>query len=71
MVVYGTLATNLIRDFLVEEGLCDYQRALQAADRFERRLRECDCLETHDGTTYFKAQERHGTSAFAGRQLAF
>ena len=44
--IYGTLVTSLISDFLVEERLCDWQRACHVADRFERRLQEVDCVET-------------------------
>ena len=54
----GVLTTALVRDFLVEEGLCDTVRALRLADRFERYLRGCDWIETSDGITFERAERR-------------
>ena len=71
-ITYGTLATSLVRDFLLDEGLCDQRRATDLAQRFERQLRACESLETDDGTVFTRTRRSAGgRSAFATRQLGF
>lgn len=71
-ITYGTLVTSLVRNFLVDEGLCDQRRATELAPRFDRQLREYESVETEDGTTYARtSQSRFGRSRFPGRQLGF
>jgi len=65
-----TFATLLFKDFLLQHRLCDYPRAQELAGKFDRDLRQCDILETEDGTTFSKA-ELAGNASRADRQLGF
>ena len=62
----------LVRDFLVQHGLCDLQKARQLASKFDWELRQCEVIETEDGTTFTRDNRRTGRSAGqCGRQLGF
>jgi len=61
----------LVRDFLLQHGLCDDQRARQLASKFDWELRHCDAIETEDGTTFSRDQRRNRRSGDFGRQLGF
>jgi len=62
---------NLIRDFLIDEGLCDAARATRLAGRFERYLLGCDWIETSDGVNFAKVPAPGGDRSDQTRQLAF
>lgn len=65
-----TFATLLFKDFLLQHGLCDYPRAQELASKFDRELRQCDIVETEDGTTFSKG-EPAGNASRANGQLGF
>ena len=61
----------LLRDFLLQHGLCDDQRARQLASKFDWELRQCDVIETEDGTTFTRDERRNRRSSNFARQLGF
>ena len=61
----------LMRDFLLQHGLCDDQRARQLASKFDWELRQCDVIETEDGTTFTRDERRNRRSGNFARQLGF
>lgn len=62
----------LVRDFLVQHQLCDLQQARQLASKLDWELRQCDVLETEDGTTFVRDDRRNGRgTGHFGRQLGF
>ena len=61
----------LVRDFLLQHGLCDDQRARQLASKFDWELRQCDIIETEDGTTFTRDERRNRRSGNFARQLGF
>ena len=61
----------LVRDFLLQHGLCDDQRARQLASKFDWELRQCDVIETEDGTTFTRDERRNRRSGNFARQLGF
>ena len=51
-ITYGTSAITLLCDVLVDRGVCDYGRAFELAQAFDRELSRCGWVETLDGTTF-------------------
>ena len=49
---YGTSAATLLCDVLVERGVCDYRRAFELAQAFDRELSRCRWIDTLDGITF-------------------
>jgi hypothetical protein len=66
-----SLTALLVRDFLIQHELCDSQRARQLASRLDWELRQCDVLETEDGTTFVRQDRRNGRDGHTGRPLPF
>ncbi len=49
---HGTTAATLLCDLLLQSGVCDYRRAFELAETFDRELARCGWIETLDGTTF-------------------
>jgi hypothetical protein len=63
--------TLIVRDFLVQHGLCDLQQARQLASKFDWELRQCEVIETEDGTSFTRDDRRGGRGGNHCRQLGF
>jgi hypothetical protein len=51
-ISYGTSAATLLCDVLVDRGLCDYRKAFELAQAFDRELSRCRWIDTLDGVTF-------------------
>ena len=71
-IACATLMTQLVRDFLIDQGLCDNLEARRLAGKFDAELRHCDSIETEDGTTFAKTRPSDRRSLHGNaRQLGF
>ncbi|HLG72591.1 MAG TPA: hypothetical protein VK009_19410 [Chloroflexota bacterium] len=68
-ITYGTSAATLLCDVLVERGVCDYRKAFELAQAFDRELRRCRWIDTLDGITFNR--ETTDRQSRTGRQAAF
>lgn len=66
---YGTSAATLLCDVLVERGVCDYRKAFELAQAFDRELSRCRWIDTLDGITFNREATDRQTRT--GRQVAF
>ena len=67
-----TLMSQLIRDFLTDNALCDAAEARHLASKLDAELRRCDLIETEDGTTFVRApRENRRLAGGHARQLGF
>ena len=68
----ATLLTQLVRDLLTDDGVCDATEAKRLAGKIDWELRRCDSIETEDGTTFVKARPSASRSSNGcARQLGF
>ena len=67
---YGTSATTLLCDVLVGRGVCDYRRAFELAQAFDRELSRCGWIDTLEGVT-FSRQPGADSTATGGGQRRF
>ncbi len=68
-ITYGTSAATLLCDVLVERGVCDYRKAFELAQAFDRELTRCRWIDTLDGVTF--SRDATEPQAQPGRQAAF
>ena len=68
-ITYGTSAATLLCDVLVDRGLCDYRKAFELAQAFDRELSRCRWIDTLNGVTFSRDAE-DGQASTAG-QVAF
>jgi len=68
-ITYGTSAATLLCDVLVDRGLCDYRKAFELAQAFDRALSRCRWIDTLNGVTFSRGAE--GRQASTAGQVAF
>jgi hypothetical protein len=63
-MTYVTSAATLLCDLLVDRGVCDYGKAFELAQAFDRELSRCRWIDTLDGVTFSReAADRQGAKA--------
>ena len=67
-ITYGTSAATLLCDVLVDRGVCDYRKAFELAQAFDRELSRCRWVDTLEGVTFSRDsadRQPHGSAQAA------